>query len=221
MIQELERQIAPLLPAKDDNELAKRFDYLMYTIELAQLQGLPTTKPLGKVIQTATRLDEKGHLTQIKVHAALIADVQTSEYWERATLFDHEQVRTALRDLLVLLEKENTAIYYTSFEDDVIGVAENPGEYGGNELQNYRLKVNAYLKKHQDDLVVHKLRNNKHLTQSDFQHMEKILWHELGTEEDYRKTYGEEPLMRLVARLVGLENPLRMNCFPNSFLINH
>lgn len=205
MIGELEQHIAPLLPASDENELAKRFDYLIYTIELAQLQGLPVSKPRGKVIQTASRLDEKGHLAQIKVHAALIKDIQTSDFWERATLLDHEQVRTALRDLLILLEKENTTIYYTSFEDDVIGTAENPGVYGGNELQNYRLKVQVYLKKHQDDLVVYKLRYNKPLTQSDFRHIEKILWHDLGTEEDYRKTYGDEPLLRLVARLVGLE----------------
>ncbi|WPD22772.1 MAG: DEAD/DEAH box helicase family protein [Candidatus Electrothrix scaldis] len=205
MVRELEREVSPLLPAQDGNELAKRFDYLIYMIELAQLQGLPASKPRGKVMQTASRLDEKGHLAQIKVHAALIAEVQTGEYWERASIFDHEMVRTALRDLLVLLEKENTAIYYTSFADDVLEVAENPGEYGGNELQNYRLKVHAYLKKHQDDIVVHRLRNNEPLTQGDFRHIEKILWHDLGSEEDYRKTYGEEPLLRLVARLVGLE----------------
>lgn len=205
MIRELERHVGLLLPARDDNELAKRFDYLMFTIELAQLQGLPTAKPRGKVIQTASRLDEKGHLAQIKVHAKLIADVQTSEFWERASIFEHERVRAAFRDLLVLLDKENTTIYYTTFEDEVVGVAENPGEYGGNEFQDYRLKVKTYLKKHQDDLVVYKLRNNKQLTQTDFQHMEKILWHDLGTKEDYRKIFGEEPLLRLVARLVGLE----------------
>ena len=38
-----------------------------------------------------------------------------------------------------------------------------------------------------------------------FRYIEKILWQELLTEEDYKKTFGDEPLMKLVASMVGLE----------------
>ena len=217
MVRELEKHIAQLIVPIEEQELAKRFDYLMYTIELAQLQGLPFAKPKVKVVRTAERLAEKGNLTQVKQHAQLIEDVQTSEYWESATILHHERVRLALRDLLVLLEKENTGIYYTSFADEVLAVAENPGEYGVSELQSYRQKVNAYLKQHQDDLVVFKLRNNKPLTTSDFTHIEKLLWHELGTKEDYQRVYGDEPLLKLVATLVGLE-PAAANALFSEFI---
>lgn len=205
MVRELDEQIASLIIPVNEHELAKRFDYLMFTIELAQLQGLPFSKPRVKVIQTAEKLAEKGNLAQVQQHAKIIEDVQSVEYWENCNIISHEAVRVALRDLLVLLEKENTEIYYTSFEDDVLEVAENPGEYGVSELQNYRKKVKAYLKEHQNDLVVHKLRNNKPLTENDFKHTEKLLWHDLGTKEEYQKVFGEEPLLKLVAGLVGLE----------------
>ena len=205
MARELEGQVAVLIVPIDENELAKRFDYLMYTIEFAYLTGLPVGKPKARFIQTAERLSEKGNLAQVKQHATLIAHIQTDDYWDNADLFSHEKVREALRDLLVLLEKENTEIYYTNFTDEILEVAENEGEYGVSDLQSYRKKVSAYLKQHQDDLVVYKLRNNKELTESDIKHLEKLLWEELGTEEDYKETFGDEPLVKLVAGLVGLE----------------
>jgi len=205
MVRELEEQLAALVTPIDENELAKRFDYLMYTIEFAYLKGLPVGKPKARVIQTAEGLSEKGNLAQVQKHAELIAHIQTDDYWDNADLFSHEKVREALRDLLVLLDKNNTEIYYTNFVDEVMEVAEYPGEYGVSDLQSYRKKVNAYLKQHQDDLVVYKLRNNKELTESDIKHLEKLLWQELGTEDDYHETFGDEPLVKLVAGLVGLE----------------
>jgi type I restriction enzyme R subunit len=201
----LEDQIAPLIIPLEEHELAKRFDYLMYTIELAQMQGLPITKPKMKVVRTAERLAEKGNLTQVKRHAELIEKIQTDDYWKNADILSHENVRQALRDLLVLLEKENTEIYYTSFEDEVMESAENPGEYGSSEFESYRKKVNTYLQQHRDDLVVYKLRNNSPLTETDFTYIEKLLWQDLGTREEYEKVFGDEPLLKLVASLVGLE----------------
>ncbi|MDM8536937.1 DEAD/DEAH box helicase family protein [Desulfobacterales bacterium HSG17] len=205
MVRELEEQIAPLIIPVEENELAKRFDYLMFTIELAYLQGIPASKPKVKVINTAERLAEKGNLAQVQRHAKLIENVQTDEYWENADIFAHEKVREALRDLLVLLEKDDTEIYYTSFTDEILETKENPGEYDTDEFQSYRKKVNNYLKQHQNDLVIYKLMNNKELTESDYKHMEKILWNELGTKEDYQKEFGDEHLLKLIAGLVGLE----------------
>ena len=205
MVRELEEEIAILIPPTEEDELAKRFDLLMYTIELATLEGIFTPKQKIKVIRTAKRLAEKGNLAQVQRHVDLIREVQTDEYWNDADLLSHEKVRIALRDLLVLLEKENTIIYYTAFEDEVLSTHDGEWEYGDSDLQSYRKKVNHYLQNHKDDIVVYKLRNNKPLTDSDYKHLEHLLWHELGTEDDYHKECGDEPLIRFVARLVGLE----------------
>jgi len=205
MVRELEEQLAGLITPVDENELAKRFDYLMFTIEFAYLEGLGAGKPKIKVIQTAERLSGKGNLAQVQRHAELIANIQTDDYWDNADIFAHEEVRKALRDLLVLLDKPGNDIYYTDFLDEVLEVNEHPGEYSVTDLQSYRKKVNAYLKQHQDDLVVYKLRNNKDLTESDLKHLEKLLWQDLGTENEYHETFGNEPLIKLVAGLVGLE----------------
>ena len=49
-ISELREHIAPLVVPKKDNELARRFDYLMYSIELARLQSRNADKNINAVV---------------------------------------------------------------------------------------------------------------------------------------------------------------------------
>ena len=49
-VSEIKEHIAPLVENLHDNELAKRFDHLMYTIDLAYLQNKNATKPIKKLI---------------------------------------------------------------------------------------------------------------------------------------------------------------------------
>lgn len=202
---ELEEHIAPLIAAIDDDELAKRFDYLMLTIEYADLRGMIASKPKMKVVSTADRLSMKGSIPQVKHHEALILKVQTDEFWEVANIFDYEVVRKAFRELIKFIDWAQTRDYYTNFTDEILSVQENEGEYSVNDLQSYRKKVNIYLKARQDDIVVYKLRHNKKLTQEDIKHLEKILWEELGSKDDYKSEFGDQPMLKLVSRIVGLE----------------
>lgn len=216
-VRELEEHIAPIIPAIDDDELAKRFDYLMYTIEYADLKGVIASRPKNRVVITAEKLTDKGSIEKVKKQEKLIFKVQTNEYWEEADIFDHEFVRVAFRDLIKFLDNQSKEIYYTDFTDEIIEIKENKGEFSVNDLQSYRKKVNQYLKEHQDDLVVYKLRNNKNLSEDDVKYLEKILWQDLGTKKDYEKEFGDEPLLKLVSKIVGLD-PLAANEFFSDFL---
>ncbi len=99
------------------------------------------------------------------------------------------------------LDRQVRPIYYTNFTDSITDGT--PGEplYGGNDLKNYRKKVEFYLKEHIDKLSVYKLKNNKKLTETDLRELERILWTELGSKEDYIKEYGETPIGRLVRKI--------------------
>lgn len=216
-IRDLEEHIAPLIPAIEDDELAKRFDYLMFTIEYSELKGMVASKPKMKVVTTAEKLSAKGTIAMVKRQENLISKVQTNEFWQEADIFEYEIVRKAFRDLIKFLDTNAGSIYYTNFTDEVLEVKENEGEFTVNDLQSYRKKVNQYLKEHKDDLVVYKLRNNKSISEDDIKHLEKILWEELGTREDYEKEYGNEPLLKLASSIVGLE-PLAANELFSEFL---
>ena len=204
-VTELTEHIASLIPAINDEELAKRFDLLMYTIIFADLKGLSKSKPMLKVVTTADRLSRKASIPQVRARKELIQKVMTEEFWDTADVYDYEIVREAFRELIKFLDTDGQPIYYTNFKDEVLSVSEEEGEYSVNDLQSYRKKVNAYLKAHKDDMVVYKLRNNMPLIVEDVKHLEKLLWEELGSKDDYAKEYGDEPLVKLVTKIVGLE----------------
>ncbi|HBG17701.1 MAG TPA: DEAD/DEAH box helicase, partial [Firmicutes bacterium] len=50
-----------------------------------------------------------------------------------------------------------------------------------------------------------KLKHNKPLDKKDFMELEKILWGEVGTKDDYFKEFGDTPLSILVRSIVGLD----------------
>ncbi len=216
-LRDLAEQIAPLLPTMAGDELAKRFDYLLLAIEYADLKRLGFPQLKMKVIATADQLSTKGSIAMVKRQEELITRVQTEQFWTEADLFQYEIVRKSFRDLIKFLDASGGTIYYTDFTDQVLEVKENCGDYTVNNLQSYRKKVNQYLKEHQDDLVIYKLRNNRSLSGDDVKYLEKVLWQELGTKEDYQKEYGDEPLVRLASKIVGLD-PLTANQLFSEFL---
>lgn len=65
-------------------------------------------------------------------------------------------------------------------------------------------------------MAVRKLRNNQPLQKSDMQELEKILWQELGSKEDYTKEYGDTPVGILVRKSQEWINRQQMRHLMNS-----
>ncbi len=68
-----------------------------------------------------------------------------------------------------------------------------------------KAKAEHYIRQHQDNIAIAKLRTNQPLTPVDVESLEKILWKEVGTKEDYEKELGEKPLGEFVRGIVGLD----------------
>lgn len=204
-VAELKEHIAPLITLLDEDELAKRFDYLIYTVDLAYLQKKNPSKPIKSIVKTAEELSKLGTIPQVMEQKYIIEKVQTDEFWESADVLELEEVRLALRELIKFIERKKQKIYFTNFKDEILEVNENNAMYNANDLKDYKKKVEHYLKAHQDELAIYKLRNNKQLTKEDLKTLERIMWEELGTKADYEKEYGDTPVNKLVRKLVGLD----------------
>ncbi|MBS5801144.1 MAG: DEAD/DEAH box helicase, partial [Clostridiales bacterium] len=204
-VSEIKEHIAPLITPIAGDELAKRFDHLIYTVDLAYLQNKNATKPIRSIIQTAEELSKLGTIPQVMEQKYIIEKVQTEEFWESADILELEEVREALRELIKFIEKEKQKIYYTNFKDEILEVNENGAMYNSNDLKEYKKKVEYYLKAHQDELAIYKLRNNKQLNQEDLKTLERIMWEELGSKAEYEKEYGDTPVTKLVRKIVGLD----------------
>ena len=81
----------------------------------------------------------------------------------------------------------------------------NESELENDELKNYKEKAEFYIRQHEDNLVISKLRTNKPLTSTDISALEEILWKEVGTKQDYEQEFGNKPLGEFVREIVGLD----------------
>lgn len=210
---EIKEHVSPLIIPYNDDELAKRFDLLIYTIELAKFSSNNATKPIARVMSTAESLSKLGSIPQIVEQREVIQKVKDEMFWQEASLQDMEKVREALRDLIKFIERKQQKTYYTDFKDEIIEQTKNSSILDVNNLQSYRQKVEHYLKNHQDQIAIYKLRHNKELTKQDVKTLEEILWHELGSKEQYEKDFGGTPITRLVRNIVGLDRQAAMEEF--------
>ena len=216
---DIKNHIAPLITSYGDDELAKRFDIVMYSIALAYLQNNNATKGIKHVIATAEKLSKLGTIPQVVAQKHMIEKAMSEEFWESADIFELDEVRIALRDLLKYIERETQTIYYTNFSDMIVAEESNSSMYNANDLKDYKKKVEHYLNSHKDELAIYKLRNNKKITKQDVETLEDILFKQLGNASDYEKEFGATPVTQLVRKLVGLDRNAANEAF-SEFLNN-
>lgn len=218
-VNELKKYVSNVIPSKKDDELAKRFDLVMYAIQLAYLQGTNPTRGIKSIITTCERLSKLGTIPEIKEKKAIIERVMEVEFWENTNIFEIDAVRQALRELIRYLEKETQQIYYTKFNDMIIAETKGSSIYNVNDLKNYKKKVEYYLKEYKDEMAIYKLRNNKKLTKDDISYLEDVMFNKLGTQADYKKEFGDIPISKLVRKITGLDRKAAMEEF-SEFLNN-
>ena len=197
-IADIKQNIAPIVPVTDKDELARRFDYTMYSIILGTLNQTNINRFAVMVTTSCQKLAGKYTIPQVAAQRQLIDRIIQDGYWAEADIFAFDQAREALRELMQFLDSEIQSIYYTHFDDELVNISVGEPLGGGFGLKPYRERVKSYLHEHEDTLAVYKLRNNKQMTTTDLAVLEKILWQDLGSKEDYVKTYGEKPVGMLV-----------------------
>lgn len=204
-IADIKQNIAPIVPVADKDELARRFDYTMYSIILGTLNQTNINRFAVMVTTSCQKLAGKYTIPQVAAQRQLIDRIIQDGYWAEADIFAFDQAREALRELMQFLDSEIQSIYYTHFDDELVNISVGEPLGGGFGLKPYRERVRSYLHEHEDSLAVYKLRNNKQLTTTDLAVLEKILWQDLGSKEDYVKNYGEKPVGMLVRELLGMD----------------
>ena len=208
--QELVDDIAPLPTSKRyGTEEAKRFDLLMFSLELALLRGSKSFDALRKqLLEIASALEEQTAIPGIAAQAQLIEDVQTEHWWEGVTVPLLELVRLRLRDLVQHIEKGKKAIVYSNFADE-IGEGEiiDLPEVGEIDFDRFKRKARQFLKEHEDNIALHKLRHGKPLTSTDLEQLEAMLLEAgIGEIEDIvRARETSRGFGRFVRSLVGLD----------------
>ena len=204
-LQQLSEEIAPLILPYEDEISAIRFDALMYAIELGHIAGNKYSKGIKDLVGKVRAVATVGTIPAVKAQKDFINQVLNTDYLERATVSDFETIREKIRDLIKYIPHVEKPIYETDFDDDVLSMDWKESELDSDELQNYKMKVNYYIRNHMDVPAIAKLHTNQPLNAADIESLEEILWSELGTKEEYQTEYQDKPLGELVREIVGLD----------------
>lgn len=204
-----------------DDEYAKRFDLLMLNLQLALLEDDPSIeRQMDRVKYLGGKLENKLNIPQVKQQQTTIQEIQTDEFWEEVTLPRIERVRQNLRNLINFIDKEDKRQVYTNFTDTLGQVRENEtGQFREiSELKQYRLKVEQYIKEHQNHITIHKLKKNRPITPKDIEALEEMLFNsdvaesKERFEESYKNVNDLGPFIR---GLVGLDKQAVNEAFSN------
>lgn len=197
-------ELAPLILPDEDEASAVRFDALMYGLELAYLAGKKYTRGRNDLIKKVNAIASVANIPEIMAQSDLINKILKTDYLDNADIDDFEHIRENLRGLMKYIPKVNLR-YDTDFKDELLSVEWKESELENDDLKNYKAKAEFYIRQHQDNLVIAKLKSNIPLTKVDVEELEKILWNEIGTKQDYEAEYGQKPLGELVREIVGLD----------------
>ncbi len=197
-------ELAPLIQPDGDEVSAVRFDALMYGIELAWLMGRRYGKGRSDLLKKVNAISRVAHIPEITAKADLINKILHTDYLDQAGIHEWEHIRENLRDLMKYIPKEKSR-YDTNFTDDILSIDWRDSELDNDDLKNYKAKAEFYVRQHQDDLVIGKLKKNKPMTPEDIKQLEAILWSQLGIKEEYEAEYGSKPLGEFVREIVGLD----------------
>ena len=176
----------------------------MYGIELACLAGKSYKRFVTDLKRNVKKLANIANIIEINEQSDLIGDILHTDYIVDCGVNEFERIREKLRDLMKYIPKGGV-IYETNFTDDIISIEWNDSDLESDSLKNYRAKAEYYIREHQDNEAIKKLKSNIPLSKEDIKELENVLWSELGTKEEYEHEYGQKPLGELVREIVGLD----------------
>ena len=197
-------ELAPLITPDEDEASAVRFDALMYGIELAYLAGKKYTRARTDLYKKVSGVASVANIPEIMAQSELINKILHTDYLDNAGINEFEHIRENLRGLMKYIPHPKLR-YITNFDDEILSVEWNESDLESDDLKNYKAKAEFYIRQHQDEAVIAKLKGNIPLNAEDVKSLERILWSEVGSKNDYEAEYGEKPLGEFVREIVGLD----------------
>ncbi|MGH6891738.1 MAG: DEAD/DEAH box helicase family protein, partial [Dongiaceae bacterium] len=209
------------LPSEQEVEdvTAKLFDLTCIGLQLSLVRSAGSFVSLrDRVIELAGELEGMSAIPAVWAQMELIQELQTEAFWKDVTLPMIETVRRRLRGLIQFISRKAVGPVYTVLTDE-IGESQEivlKDFSTGINLAQYKRKVEAYIRSHQDHIAIAKLRHNKPLTLTDLSELERFVYGSevVESRERFEQCFGaEQPLTVFIRSLVGLDRNAAKEAF--------
>lgn len=181
------------------------FDYKMLMAELSVLANGnigEATKQVTKIRNIAHLLLDNASIPAIIDKAETIKQLVSPEFWESPTVDKMEQYRKEVRDLIQYIITVIPPVDINTDDDVINGSYEGGGLF---DIRTYREKVLDYLAANSDNETIRKIQNLEPINFADIRELERILWQELGTQEEYNNSTDIDNLAVFIRSIVGID----------------
>lgn len=205
---ELFNNLGDLVHIQDDDELAKRFDLVIYNLQLAWLTDDPALVTYTSIVTgIAADLSRMSNIPAVRNKLALIQAIASDDYFAEISLKEIENIRTNLRELIKLIRQEEQKVYITDFTDTI-----TPGEFKTIVSESaakgkYLKKVEKFIRDNQYHLTISKLRKNLPITSDELAELERLIFdgEERGSVNEFNLETHNTPLGIFIRKILGLE----------------
>jgi type I restriction enzyme R subunit len=202
-IQEVKNNLTLLVDSDKDIESAKAFDLKVFYIMLSLIsEDVVAKRAIEQVVRISQALLERLSIPQVAEKKELLLEVITQTYWNNVNVEKLEYLRNELRYLIQYITDE-IGIYSTDFKDELID--QGTKDINIIDFKTYEEKVIDYLLSNEVNETIIKIKMLDKINAEDLKELERILWQELGTKDDYFNVTKEENLAVFIRSIVGIE----------------
>ena len=212
---EIKENLISIFLSEDSDEYAKRFDNLVYGVQVGRMKYRNTNKQVMIISELMGDLKKLGTIPQIVAKKDLIEKASDVEYWQKANFFDMEQIRIELRELIKFIDNPPKKIWSIDIED-TLTIEEDSEPYiltPTGDYSNYKRKVTKFLNGNLDNLIIYKIKHNQKLSDAEKKDLERIMFEELGNNNEFVEAFGNKNVIQVVRNIVGLDSETANNIF--------
>lgn len=204
---EIQLNLSRLIASDIDEDVnSLRFDSRMLNIELAYLAG-GGIEAASRYIKTVrliakTLLQYAGTQSEVQLNGEVLLNLSSEEFWDAPTIDVLENYRDSVRDLMKYLPPKGGKVII-DVDDEIIDDGYEPE--GLIDIRTYKEKVIDYILEHEDNETIRKIKNIDPINSDDLKELERILWEELGTQDDYNNTTDISNLAAFIRSIVGVD----------------
>lgn len=192
----------------EDDEMAQRFDLLIYKLEMAWMTASKgKDKLMEQVRRISNSLLEKLNIPSVKDKEAVLKLVSESAFWNNISLMKLEKLRKDLRDLIQFLKGPGEQPVYSAFEDElntsairVVNILDKSESY-----KNYKARVEHFIRQNKTHLVIDKIYKNIPISAEELKQLELFLTHEQFDIPELKKEFGVKSLSVFVRKVLGMD----------------
>ena len=198
----------PFADEPEDEEHAKRFDYLLLSLQLDIARGDALTEQnRDRLTAISSHLLGKTNVPRVAEAAETLEHYSTELWWEGITVAELETVRRELRTLVQFMDRGSRNAVVMDLQDELV----EPKEVDllpdtGGLRSSVEERIRRVLEEHLADLAVQRIRKLKPLTAADLEVLEHIIA-EAGVESvaELREHIGGLTVVGFMRGLIGLD----------------